>query len=80
MIIVSERDGDFDDAAVLAMVIAYERACTSLRCFGTAPMVQEIIATRIIQVANQGERDPDHLHQQALEALGIEEDPKVIAA
>jgi hypothetical protein len=80
MIIISERDGDFDDAAVLAMVIAYERACTSLRSFGTAPTVQEIIAMRIIQVAKQGERDPDQLHQQALEALGIEEAPKVIAA
>ena len=78
--IISERDGYFDDATVLAMVIAFERACASLRSFGTAPTVQEIIATRIIQVAKQGERDPDQLHQQALQALGIEEVLKVIAA
>jgi len=53
--IISERDGYFDDAAVLAMAIAFERACISLRAFGAAPTVQEIIAERIIQVAKQGE-------------------------
>jgi len=78
--IISERDGYFDDAAVLAMAIAFERACISLRAFGAAPTVQEIIAERIIQVAKQGERDPDQLHQQALQALGIEAVPKANAA
>jgi hypothetical protein len=63
----------FDDAATFAMGEAFEKACKSLRNFGSACTVREIIAKRIIAVATNGERDPARLHQQALLALGIEE-------
>ena len=67
------KNSGFDDAATLAMGEAFDRACKSLRNFGTGCTVREIIATRIIEAAENGERDPVHLHQQALLALGIEE-------
>jgi hypothetical protein len=77
--IVAGQDGYFDDKTILAMALAYDRACGLLRSFGNASTVQEI-AKRIVEVAAQGERDPDRLRDQALEALGIEETPKPSAA
>ena len=38
------------------------------------------IATRIVEAASQGERDPDRLHDQALKAFDIEKPPIVSAA
>jgi hypothetical protein len=64
---------DFDDSAILAMAIAYERTCSSLQSPGIATTVREIIGKQIIEAAKQGERDPNILYQQALQALGIEE-------
>jgi hypothetical protein len=63
----------FDDAATLAMGEAFDQACKSLRNFGSACLVREIIAKRIINVAKNGERDPIRLHEQALIPFGIED-------
>ena len=63
----------FDDTATSAMGEAFDKACKSLRSFGTACTVREIIAKRIVTAAKNGERDPARLHEQALLALGIEE-------
>ena len=61
----------FDDAATLAMGEAFDKACKSLRNFGSA--VPEIIANVIIAAAKDGERDPARLYEQALKAFGIED-------
>lgn len=63
----------FDDAATLVMGEAFEKACKSLRNFGSASTVREIIAKRIIEAARYGERDPACLQQQALIPFGIED-------
>lgn len=63
----------FDDAATLVMGEAFDQACKSLRSFGTACTVREIIAKRIVAVATNGERDPARLHEQALIPFGIED-------
>ena len=63
----------FDDAAALAMGEAFDRACKSLRNFGSACTVREIIAKRIIDAAKNGERDPARLQEQALIPFGIED-------
>jgi len=63
----------FDDTATSAMGEAFDKACKSLRSFGTACTVREIIAKRIIAVATNGERDPARLHEQALIPFGIED-------
>ena len=67
------QDVGFDDAATSAMGEAFDQACKSLRNFGSACTAREIIATRIIEAAENGERDPDRLHEQALIPFGIED-------
>ena len=63
----------FDDAATSAMGEAFDKACKSLRSFGTACTVREIIAKRIVAAAKNGERDPARLYEQALIPFGIED-------
>jgi hypothetical protein len=70
---ISIQNGAFDDAATSAMGEAFDRACKSLRNFGSACTVREIVATRIIEAAENGERDPVRLHEQALIPFGIED-------
>ena len=60
----------FDDAATLAMGEAFDRACKSLRNFGSAPA---IIADLIIAAAKNGERDPGRLYEHVLKAYGIDD-------
>ena len=59
----------FDDAATSAMGAAFDRACESLKNFGSA--VPTIIAEQIIAAAKNGERDSDSLYEQALKAFAI---------
>jgi hypothetical protein len=59
----------FDDAATSAMGAAFDRACASLKNFGSA--VPTIIAEQIIAAAKNGERDSDRLYEQALKAFAI---------
>ena len=54
------------------MGIAFERACRSLHDKGQPDLVRELVAERIIQLANEGERDPSALCAKALKAFGIE--------
>ena len=65
------HDGCFDDAVILSMCIAFDRTCKSLQDWAVAATVQEIVATRIIEVALHGERDPDRLHYEALKTFDI---------
>ena len=51
---------------------AFDRACHSLHDIGQPDLVvREIIAKRIIEVARDGERDPDELCVRAVKALGF---------
>lgn len=63
-----QRTAAFGPDAVSAMGDAYERA---LKTFPTPPPqnVREVIATRIIQLAKTGERDPEKLCDAGLAAL-----------
>ena len=63
----------FDDTATSAMGEAFDKACKSLRYLGSGCTAREIIATRIIEAAENGERDPARLHEQALIPFGIED-------
>lgn len=80
MAVSPDSNGCFDEAAISAMGLAFDRACASLRAFGAASTVREIIATRILEAAAQGERDPVQLHYQALKAFDIAEMPIESAA
>jgi hypothetical protein len=65
------RGAAFDYDATRAMGKAFDRACHSLHDVGQPDLVREIIAKRIIEVAHNGERDPDELCARALQALGF---------
>jgi hypothetical protein len=77
---VHEQNNYFDDKALAAMIVAYDRACGSLQPLGLSPMLREMIGKRIIDAAKQGERDSEVLHQQALKTLHNEETASVLAA
>jgi len=80
MNIITIQNVAFDDTATSLMGEAFDKACKSLRSFGTACTVREIIAKRIIAVATNGERDPARLRDQALLALGIEETSMLVVS
>lgn len=48
---------------------AYDKACRSLQDGGQPAVVREVIARRIIELARDGERDPDVLSRRALLAI-----------
>ena len=77
---VRERGACFDDKALAAMIVAYDKTCRALQPSRLDPIVREMIGKQIIEAAKQGERDPELLQQQALETLGIEKTADVLAA
>ena len=60
----------FDPETVKVLCEAYDKARASLRDTGQPLIVNEVIASRIIAMAKQGERDPDRLCAKALIGLG----------
>ena len=62
----------FDPDTTQAMGEAFDKARRSLHDRGQPPMVQEIIAKRIIDIAKTGERNSDVLCERALTALGFD--------
>ncbi len=69
--------GSFDAETIRTMGQVFDKACSSLRDFGSAVLVREIIAKRIIEAAKNGERDPARLFEQALRVVSIEIPPDV---
>jgi hypothetical protein len=63
------KDGHgFDDEAIRVMGLAYECARAGLRISTDDPMTQ-IIATKVIELARTGERDPEKLCDYAMKGL-----------
>jgi hypothetical protein len=63
------RNRGFDDKTTEAMGRAYDIACRSLHPGGRAPTLQEFLAKKIIEAAQQGEHDSDRLATIALSKL-----------
>jgi hypothetical protein len=63
----------FDPQLVQAMSLAYQRACERLRLTETADIATEVIASKIIRMAQQGERDPDRLCRRVLQELDVKD-------
>jgi hypothetical protein len=63
------RAGDYTYPPELieAMRLAFHKTCNALSDKDDA--IMEIVATRIVELAKTGERDPDRLCSQALDAL-----------
>jgi hypothetical protein len=62
----------FDPEHTHAMGEAFDRVCQSLRDAGQPDIVKEIIAGKIVEIAQAGERDPDRLSERALLELGVD--------
>ena len=59
----------FDPDAVAIMSSAFDAALASINDQNQSPTVREIIAKRIIAAAMKGERDPERLRQEAINAI-----------
>ena len=59
----------FDPETVQAMSAAFDMACKSLRLHGRSDPASEILAKKIIELAQRGVRDPDALSKRAVEEL-----------
>jgi hypothetical protein len=68
------KERGFDDEALRLMGMAYEKAQQLLHDRGQPAVVQELIASAIIDIAARGERDPDTLAREGLKALGLDVD------
>ncbi len=65
----------FEPADIKMMSDAYDKAIEDVYGFGHPnKIVVEIIATRIITLAKDGERDPNRLRKRALAACGFNVD------
>ena len=62
------KDASFEPEVTHAMAQAYDQACQHLNG-GASDLVKEVIAKRIIQLAQTGLHDPTVLRERALEAL-----------
>jgi hypothetical protein len=56
----------FEPEAITAMSTAFELACADLRVFAADRRGRETVATRIIDLARRGVRDPAALHQRVV--------------
>ena len=61
----------FDPDMTHIMGEAFDRACKDLHVVGQPDIVKEVIASRVINAARDGERDPRRLYEQALKASGF---------
>jgi hypothetical protein len=60
----------FDPVAIAAMEAAFDKVCDELHCGHALTLVKMAAAMHIMALADQGERDPVRLSEQALAAIG----------
>jgi hypothetical protein len=68
---------EFGPEAIATMSEAYDKACRSMHDWGQPVIIGEVIARRILKLAEAGERDPDRLCERALKSLGFSECPSL---
>ena len=66
------QDVFFGPSTIHAMVTAFDKACRSLHDAGQPGIAREIVAKRILDLAREGDTDPDHLCEATLKALGFD--------
>jgi hypothetical protein len=70
--VIFTRLGGDDDTQAVPLHAAFDCACRSLHEIGQLDnALKEVIAKRIVELARDGERDPDNLCEQALQTLGF---------
>jgi hypothetical protein len=64
------QNSAFDPEAIRVLTAAFEKACKDLGLVDRTDPLTELLAKRIIEAAQTGERDPARIEQRALEGLG----------
>jgi hypothetical protein len=59
----------FEPEAVICMAKAYGDALVALQLSDRHDPITEIVARKIVEIAESGERDPDRIRDRALEEL-----------
>jgi len=62
----------FEPDVISAMSAAYERACGSVPKGNPGKLVRELLAKRIIELAQQGFRDPETMYAEAMNSYGLD--------
>ena len=61
----------FNPEATHSLCVAFDKVCSTIAERDRSEFVKELIARRVIALAERGERDPDKLAQAASEWLGL---------
>ena len=61
----------FDPEATHSLCIAFDKVCGTITEADRSEFVKELIARRVIALAERGERDPDKLAEAATASLGL---------
>lgn len=72
MLSIAKEDQAFDPEATNAMGAALDEVCAAL-CINGDVRAREVIATKIIDLARRGERDPARLRERVLREAGLGE-------
>ena len=64
----------FQPEVTRAMGIAFDNACESLRLSATADLATEVVARKVIELAQKGLIDPEQLCRDVLKALNLPHD------
>jgi hypothetical protein len=67
----------FDPDAIERMTAAYEDVLRALRLANRQDPITELVARKIVEVAQLGERDPIRLRERTLRELGITPEPRL---
>jgi hypothetical protein len=63
------KDTAFDDTAVKAMTTAYEAVLPELGLVDRSDPLTDIVARKILEIFQAGERDPDRLCERTVEEI-----------
>jgi len=63
------QNSAFEPPAIKAMSAAFEDVCRALGLAERTDPLRDLVAKKIIELAQQGERDPARLRDQALAAF-----------
>ena len=62
-------NGAFDPQTLVLLEAAFDEAWLTLKSFGNRTVRPDELARAVLRLAMEGERDPDKLHDEALERL-----------
>ena len=61
----------FDPEATQTLCLAFDKACSTVAERDRSEFVKELIARRVIALAERGVRDPDRLAEATTSSLGL---------